>query len=261
MATVGGYPFRKLLRNCYLSALAGASAGISYRYLKHHPQKMKRILIYSSIAGSTGLGLGMGYGFLRKGRPIFRTSIIGAASFFCMSGAYLGIKDAITLSEVVKREIGVGKNVKFVETSSTGAITGLIIGSFWWKHPVNILITSASFCTVAAIGQFTADKMDRWRLQQSITLKYPELAELEWKVLNLEEQQRLREKNQGYISWVFERLNDRPYIGKLKMRHEKALDDLIQLEDEERTLLTKLNLENDSATIEEPTRMIQANVS
>ena len=45
----------------------------------------------SYFTGGTGLGLGIGYGFLRKGQPVLRTAITGAASFFCMSGAYLGI--------------------------------------------------------------------------------------------------------------------------------------------------------------------------
>ena len=45
------------------------------------------------------------------------------------------------------------------------------------------------------------------------------------------------------------------------MRHAAALDELMQLEDEECTLLSKLNLGNDSSTIEDSTQTIQANLS
>lgn len=52
-------------------------------------------------------------------------------------------------------------------------------------------------CLVAILycitGQLIIDKLQQWRIKKAILLQYPELAELEWLVLDVEEQETVKQ--------------------------------------------------------------------
>ncbi|XP_065053515.1 uncharacterized protein LOC135682520 [Rhopilema esculentum] len=254
MATIGQVHGRKFLKSCYLSALFGASAGFMYKYVKNEPKKLKKILGYATTAGGAGCILGALYGYNRK-RNLFPSALKGTAKFFIISGTFLGMKEAIVSSEVVKSQVGQSKKLRFAEMFTVGAVTGFLIGSAWSNNPLTFLVVAAGTGSLSATGQFINDKIYNWRLKKAILLKYPELLELEWEAMDKEEQDIVRKKQQSWFTWAIERLLDRPYIGKLKLKHQALYEEILALETEEHELRIKLGLvereENDFDSFKE----------
>eukprot|EP00794_Sanderia_malayensis_P003506 gene3506-4006_t len=255
MATLGGYPLRRLIRNCSLSALAAAVTGLSYKQLKKKPGKISKIFAYSFAAGGTGLLLGGSYGWYRKNPGMFRSGLSGGVNFFLLTGCYLGIRESILINGGLKFETDTNKVFVYQTSAVSGAITGFVAGVFWWSSLAPILSNTVIFCTVAAAGQFGIDKLKVWKQNKAIQRHYPELIKLEWSVMNEEEKEKVRKKEQGLIPWIFELIQERPYSGKLTLKLRALEEEFLALSEEENELKTELNI-----PITEDTKDVDTNV-
>ena len=59
---------------------------------------------------------------------------------------FLGINEALRVSEFVKTEFGSTKKLRFIETTTSGLVTGLIVGSFWCKFLRIFKRRNVKFC-------------------------------------------------------------------------------------------------------------------
>jgi len=232
---------RKLIRNGCVAALLGATSGLANRHLKHHPQRVKEILISSSIPGIAGLVLGSCYGYFSRKVMVF-TGLKGAGTFYLISCSFLGIKEALRLSEVIKNEFGSTPKLKFIETTTSGMVTGFFVGSFWWQNPISFITTAATFGVIAGTGQLIYDRVEKWRIQKAISLRYPELVELEWLALDASEQEIIKQNNKTLLERIYDKLTDRPLAGKLKLKQKSLLEELESLIKQESELLEQLGL-------------------
>lgn len=237
----GGYPPRLFIKNCFLSGLIGATSALSYKQLKKNPEKLKQVVKHSVLAGGTGILFGSCFGFFRnpKAQNLVISGLKGGCNFFLISSCYLGSREALIISESMPFSI---RDSSYQESVASGAITGLIVGTFWWSNVYRIVSTSMGFCAAAATGQFSVELYSKWKMKQAIKRHFPELEELEWLVLDENEKQRIIKNRQGWISWIFEVLQDKPYSAKLNIKTKDLKQELESLEEEESRLNEKLGI-------------------
>ena len=60
-------------------------------------------------------------------------AVLSIALYILCITCVSGIKEALRLSEVIKNEFGSTPKLKFIETTTSGMVTGFFVGSFWCK--------------------------------------------------------------------------------------------------------------------------------